>query len=115
MQTWGDYEVANRKLTVANLQVRALGGSVAGRLDLDFNGLAFRTQTQTRGISLAQVFSALENKDFPVPTLHWDGAIGDGFGEHLECELQAFPNRRQHAMVAARDSCARHDSRPART
>jgi translocation and assembly module TamB len=76
MQTWGDYDVARRKLTVANLQVRALGGSVAGKLDLDFNGLAFRTQTQTRGISLAQVFDALENEDFPVPTLHWDGAIG---------------------------------------
>jgi translocation and assembly module TamB len=75
MQTWGDYIVANRKLTVANLQVRALGGSVAGKLDLDFNGLAFRTQTQTRGISLAQVFKALENEDFPVPALHWDGAI----------------------------------------
>jgi translocation and assembly module TamB len=75
MQTWGDYDVARRKLTVANLQVRALGGSVAGRLDLDFNGLAFRTQTQTHGVSLAQVFDALENEDFPVPTLHWDGAI----------------------------------------
>src|SRR3984885_12474243 len=75
MQTWGDYDVARRKLTVANLEVRALGGSVAGKLDLDFNGLAFRTQTQTRGISLAQVFKALENEDFPVPALHWDGAI----------------------------------------
>jgi translocation and assembly module TamB len=75
MQTWGDFQVANRKLSVANLQVRALGGSVAGKLDLDFNGLAFRTQTQTRGISLAQVFKALENEDFPVPALHWDGAI----------------------------------------
>jgi translocation and assembly module TamB len=75
MQTWGDFQMANRKLTVANLQVRALGGSVAGRLELDFNDLAFHTQTQTRGISLAQVFNALENKDFPVPALHWDGAI----------------------------------------
>ncbi len=75
MQTWGDYQVANRKLTVASLQVRALGGSVTGRLGLDFNSLAFRTETQTRGISLAQVFNALENDDFPVPALHWDGGI----------------------------------------
>jgi translocation and assembly module TamB len=75
MQTWGDYDVVRSKLRVANLQVRALGGTVAGKLDLDFQGLAFRTQTQTRGVSLAQVFNALENEDFPVPRLHWDGAI----------------------------------------
>ena len=75
METWGDYQVANRRLTVANLKVRALGGTVDGRLDMDFKGLAFRTETQTRGISLAQVFKALENENFPVPALHWDGAI----------------------------------------
>ena len=75
MATWGDYQVANRKLTVANLKVRAMGGTVDGRLDMDFKDLAFRTETQTRGISLAQVFKALENEDFPVPELHWDGAI----------------------------------------
>ena len=75
LATWGDYQVANRKLTVANLQVRAMGGTVDGRLVMDFKGLAFRTETQTRGISLAQVLKALENDDFPVPELHWDGAI----------------------------------------
>jgi translocation and assembly module TamB len=75
METWGDYQVANRRLTVANLKVRALGGTVDGRLDMDFKDLAFRTETRTRGISLAQVFQALENQDFPVRELHWDGAI----------------------------------------
>jgi translocation and assembly module TamB len=75
MRAWGDYEVANRKLTVSNLKVRALGGTVDGRLLMDFKGLAFRTETQTRGVSLAQVFRALENENFPVPALHWGGAI----------------------------------------
>ena len=75
MQAWGDYQVANRRLTVPELQVRALGGSVTGRLDMDFQGLAFRTETQTRGVSLAQVFKALENANFPVPELHWDAGI----------------------------------------
>lgn len=75
METWGDYQVAKRRLTVANLKVRALGGTVDGRLDMDFKGLAFRTETQTRGVNLAQVFKALENENFPVPALHWDGAI----------------------------------------
>ena len=75
MATWGDYQVAKRRLTVANLKVRAVGGTVDGRLDMDFKDLAFRTETQTRGVSLAQVFKALENENFPVPALHWDGAI----------------------------------------
>ena len=75
METSGDYEVANRRLVVPNLKVRALGGTVDGRLEMDFKGLAFRTETRTRGISLAQVFAALENEDFPVRSLHWDGAI----------------------------------------
>jgi translocation and assembly module TamB len=75
METSGDYEVANRKLVVPNLKVRALGGTVDGRLEMDFKGLAFRTETRTRGMSLASVLSALENEDFPVRSLHWDGAI----------------------------------------
>ena len=75
METSGDYEVANRRLVVPNLKVRALGGTVDGHLEMDFKGLAFHTETRTRGISLAQVFAALENQDFPVRSLHWDGAI----------------------------------------
>jgi translocation and assembly module TamB len=75
METSGNYEVANRRLVVPNLKVRAFGGSVDGRLEMDFKGLAFRTQTRLRGMSLAGVMAALENKDFPVQSLHWDGAI----------------------------------------
>jgi translocation and assembly module TamB len=75
METSGDYEVANGRLVVPNLKVRALDGTVDGRLELDFKGLAFRTETRTRGMDLAAVFAALENKDFPVRSLHWDGAV----------------------------------------
>jgi translocation and assembly module TamB len=75
METSGDYEVANRRLVVPNLKVRAFGGTVDGRLEMDFKDLAFRTQTRLRGMSLTGVFAALENDDFPVRSLHWDGAI----------------------------------------
>ena len=71
----GDYEVANQRLVVPNLKVRAFEGTVDGRLEMDFKGLAFRTQTRLRGMKLAEVFTALENNDFPVPSLHWDSAI----------------------------------------
>ncbi|MBZ5693901.1 MAG: translocation/assembly module TamB domain-containing protein [Acidobacteriia bacterium] len=74
-ETWGDYDVANRRLAIPNLKVRALGGTVDGRLAMDFKGLAFRTETRLRGVSLAAVFAALENDQFPVLALHWDAAV----------------------------------------
>jgi translocation and assembly module TamB len=75
LETFGDYEVANRRLVVPNLKVRGLGGAVDGRLEMDFKGLAFRTETRTRGMSLAAVLAALQNDEFPVRSLQWDGAI----------------------------------------
>ena len=55
--------------------MRALGGGVDGRLEMDFRGLAFRTQTRLHGDSLRAIFAALENPDFPVHTLHWDASV----------------------------------------
>jgi len=73
--TWGDYEVAREKLTVPNLEVRALGGSVEGTLTMDLKKLTFRTETRMRGVSLAAAFAAVDNKNFPVDTLHWDARM----------------------------------------
>jgi translocation and assembly module TamB len=75
METWGDYEVAQQRLVVPQLSIRALGGSVSGRLEMDFKGLEFRTQTQLRGVSLASAFAAVDNVDFPVHTFHWDSRM----------------------------------------
>ncbi len=75
IETSGDYTVANNRLTVPNLDVHALGGTVKGQLEMDFKGLAFRTRTQTRGMSLAQLFNALDNDELPVNPLHWDGVV----------------------------------------
>ena len=75
IETSGDFVVANRRLTVPNVSVHALGGTVDGRLDMDFKGLAFRTKTQVRGVSLAQLFDALDNDELPVRSLHWGGAM----------------------------------------
>jgi len=74
-RTWGDYEVAQRRLVVPNLRVTALDGSIDGRLEMDFKGLAFRTETRLRGANLARILMALNNPSFPVRTLHWDGVV----------------------------------------
>ena len=75
LETWGDYEVSKNLLTVQNLSVRALEGALDGRLEMDVKTLAFRTQTHFHHASLADAFAAVDNPDFPVDTLHWDGAI----------------------------------------
>jgi translocation and assembly module TamB len=75
LETRGDYEVARKRMVVPNLSVRALGGTVDGRLEMDFHDLAFRTETKLRGDDLATILTALDNPDFPVHTLHWDGSV----------------------------------------
>ena len=75
METWGDYELARKVLVVPQLNVRALGGAVTGRLEMDLKTLSFRTQTQLRGASLAAAFAAVDNVDFPVNTFHWDARM----------------------------------------
>jgi len=75
ISTWGDFTFAQGHLAVPNLQVEAVGGHATGRLDMVFAGLKFRTQTQMRGASLAQIFAALDHHGFPVEALHWDGSL----------------------------------------
>jgi translocation and assembly module TamB len=75
MASSGNYTVAQKKLTVANLHASAFGGTVDGRLDMDFDGYVFRTQTHMHGASLARVFAALNNPNFPVVPLHWDASM----------------------------------------
>jgi translocation and assembly module TamB len=73
--TWGNFQVAQRHLTVPNLHIEAVGGSATGRLEMAFAGLRFRTETQMRGASIDQIFAALDHPGFPVDALHWDGLL----------------------------------------
>ncbi|MFZ3215225.1 MAG: translocation/assembly module TamB domain-containing protein [Candidatus Acidiferrales bacterium] len=75
METSGNYSVAKDRLVVENLAIRALEGSLDGRLEMDLKTLAFRTQTHFHHASLAAAMDAVNNSDFPIDTLHWDGAM----------------------------------------
>ncbi|MGA8144704.1 MAG: translocation/assembly module TamB domain-containing protein [Candidatus Acidiferrales bacterium] len=75
LESWGDYEMAKKRLVVPKLNVRAFGGSVTGHLEMDTDTLAFRTETQLRGMSLGAALAAVQNTSFPVVPLHWDGRI----------------------------------------
>lgn len=73
--TWGDFQIAQRHLTVPDLRVEAVDGSVTGRLEMEFAGLRFRTETHMRGASLVRIFAALDHRGFPVDALHWAGTL----------------------------------------
>jgi translocation and assembly module TamB len=75
LETWGNYDVSNKRLVVPNLRVRALSGSADGRLEMNFQGLTFRTETHMHHASLAAILDDLNNPSFPVDTLHWDGSV----------------------------------------
>jgi translocation and assembly module TamB len=75
METSGNYTIAKKKLVVENLAVRALEGSLDGRLEMDLPTLAFRTQTHFHHASLADAIHAVDNPDFPIDPLHWDAGI----------------------------------------
>ncbi|MGH9744489.1 MAG: translocation/assembly module TamB domain-containing protein [Candidatus Acidiferrales bacterium] len=75
LESWGDYEMSKKLLVMKKFNVRALGGGITGRLEMDTDTLAFRTQTQLRGMSLAAAFTATQNASFPVVPLHWDARI----------------------------------------
>src|SRR5271168_3061839 len=75
IETTGNYKIAKRKLVVENLAIRALEGSLDGRLEMDLPTLAFRTQTHFHHASLADAIGAVNHVEFPITTLHWDAAM----------------------------------------
>ncbi|HKF51885.1 MAG TPA: translocation/assembly module TamB domain-containing protein [Candidatus Acidoferrales bacterium] len=75
IESWGDVDVADNHLRLPVFHARAFGGTLVGKLSMDFKGLAFRTDTKVTGASLAVVLSAVNNPSMPVRTLHWDGIL----------------------------------------
>jgi translocation and assembly module TamB len=73
MESSGDLNVVNDRLTMPQFEAHALGGDVKGQLEMDFHGLAFRVTSGMTGASLAEILDAVDNPNLPVDTLHWDG------------------------------------------
>ncbi|HLW42906.1 MAG TPA: hypothetical protein VKS00_00385, partial [Candidatus Acidoferrales bacterium] len=72
IESWGDLDVANNRLTMPAFEARAVGGDVKGQLEMDFHGLAFRVTSRMTGASLEEILDAVDNPNLPVDTLHWD-------------------------------------------
>ena len=75
IESWGDIDAADGHLHMPVFHAKALGGTLVGKLDMDFKGLAFRTDTKVTGASLAAVLDAVNNPSLPVRSLHWGGSL----------------------------------------
>ena len=75
IESWGEIKVADSHLRMPIFHAKALGGRLDGKLDMNFNGLAFRTVSKVTGANLAAVLDAVNNPSLPVHTLHWGGAL----------------------------------------
>ncbi len=71
----GHYTVAKQKLEVTDFEARALGGALAARVTMEFDGLKFRVESRADGIILASLLAAVENDHLPVTPLHWNSAV----------------------------------------
>jgi len=71
----GSFRIDNKGLVVPDFLAEAFGGTVKGRVTLQFDGLLFRGDTHIAGMRLAQVFPSIEETNFPVDELHWDSVL----------------------------------------
>jgi translocation and assembly module TamB len=90
----GTYHMDNAGLEIPDFFVGAFGGSVNGRVDMQWDGWKFRAQTHVEGMKLAPILPCMEHRNFPVDELHWDARIS---ADSVETWTEAF----RHFEVSA--------------
>jgi translocation and assembly module TamB len=75
VSTRGNYTADQHSLDVPNLEAFLLGGSVTGRLHMDFSGQKFRAETKARRMDLSRILAAEDNPNLPIVPLHWESRV----------------------------------------
>lgn len=71
----GSYKVDNNGLVIPDFYAGALGGTVTGRVSLQFDGVKFKAVTHVQDFRLSSVFPHVEHRGFPIDELHWDALL----------------------------------------
>ena len=85
----GDYLMDNRGLEIPDFFAGAFGGTVSGRVDMQWEGWKFRSETHVANMQLAPILPSIEHRNFPVNELHWDARIS---ADSLETWTGPFRN-----------------------
>ncbi len=107
MNSRGTILADSQGLEIPDFQAWALGGQVSGRVHMNIHTLEFTADTQSRKISLAQLFAALQNRDFPIQNV----SLGSEHGHRLHDHLAGGFPRLCFAREDAVDPARRHSSR----
>jgi translocation and assembly module TamB len=102
----GSYTMNNKGLEIPDFYVGVLGGTVKGRVTLNFGNVGFRAVTQVQDVRLAALFPHIEHTGFPIDELDWDALLTadtvetwTGAFEHFE--ISAAMHWEESEQVAA--------------
>lgn len=104
----GSVNINNDGLVVPDFVAEAFGGSVRGKVTLQFAGLRFRADTHIQDMHLAQVLPSIERTDFPVEELHWDALLGGDTVETWTSSFEHFELGGKMAWAPLTNSAAGH-------
>ncbi len=71
-----NYTLDEKSVFLPDFTAYALGGSLKGRLTMQYEGLKFRAETRLQNVRLSEVTPAIDHAGFPIDALHWDSVIG---------------------------------------
>ncbi len=71
----GRFHATDTELDIPAFAIRILGGSLTGKFALLYRDLQFRVDSHGRGASLPALLAAIDNKNFPLHTFHWEGSV----------------------------------------
>jgi translocation and assembly module TamB len=104
----GSYLMDTKGLLIPDLQATAFSGKVTGRVTLQFKGMQFKAATHVEGVRIAQVFPALEERNFPIDELHWDSVAAADTVETWQNQFQHFQISGESNWTAPTDPAAGH-------
>ena len=97
----GTFTINNDGLVVPDFYAGALGGTVKGRVTLQFAGLKFRAETHVQDVRLASLLPSIEHHGFPIDELHWDADLTADTKEEWTRRVRTLRNCRQDALGAS--------------
>jgi translocation and assembly module TamB len=71
----GSFTMNNRGLEIPDFYVGVLGGTVKGKVTLNFSNIGFRAVTHVQDVRLSALFPHIEHAGFPIDELDWDAQL----------------------------------------
>jgi translocation and assembly module TamB len=100
----GSFTMNNRGLEIPDFYVGVLGGTVKGKVTLNFSNVGFRAVTHVQDVRLSALFPHIEHTGFPIDELDWDALLTadtvetwTGAFEHFEISAEMQWNEAEQA------------------